>query len=302
MKFQIIVFIDGSKTSIFLLNSLIKVKEFFVKLIVLSPSCKDIVKKKLKKKFKRKIKILNLKNYDVVRKLKSYSFDIGFSYYNKKIHDKILKSLKIGGINFHPSYLPYNKGRHSVFWAINNKTPFGATAHWLDENFDTGDILLRRKINFDNFENAYVIYNEQIRLLRKIIIDSIELIRNKKFIRIKQSKNTVDYHFAKDIKKRSIINLYKKISNSKLANLIRSTSYNNKTGFYIKSKNNVYFILSKYTVKKTKNRKKHLININEIFKDIENNVDRFKYKIYLDKFEININSKAKVIKSKDQFL
>ena len=56
--------------------------------------------------------------------------------------DKILDKIKIGGINFHPSFLPYNRGRHSAFWGIVKNTKLGASAHWLTSNFDSGDIKL----------------------------------------------------------------------------------------------------------------------------------------------------------------
>ena len=49
---ETILFIDGSKTSILLLNRIIKAKKFNIKFIILSPSCDKIIGKKLLKKFK----------------------------------------------------------------------------------------------------------------------------------------------------------------------------------------------------------------------------------------------------------
>ena len=144
--FKTILFLDGSVTSIRLLREILKEKKFFIEFLILSRSSDRQIVNKLKKKYKKKIQISDLKNKNIIQKISSLSCDIGFSYYDKKIPIEIINSLKNGGINFHPSFLPYNKGRHSTFWAINNSTPFGASSHWLDENFDTGDIFIQKKI------------------------------------------------------------------------------------------------------------------------------------------------------------
>ena len=289
-----ILFLDGSKTSILLLKEVIKSKKFIIEFIIISPNCSKIVGKKLKKKYKEKVQISNLRNRKLVKKLSLFSCDIGFSYYDKKISIDILNSLKIGGINFHPSFLPYNKGRHSTFWSINQSTPFGATAHWLNNKFDDGDIFIQKKIKFNNFENAKIIYDKQLELLGEIIISTINLVSKNKFLRKKQNKIKNDYHFAWDIKKLTNINFNKKISNVELANLIRSTCYNNNTGFNIIFNSKIYFISSKYTVKKIKYKNKYIININEIYKNISF-TKKFSFKIYSKKFEIKVFSKVQKI-------
>jgi methionyl-tRNA formyltransferase len=298
MMHKTILFIDGSKTSILLLKYLIKAKKFDIRFIMLSPNCDEKINITLKKKFKDKLYISNLKDKKIVKKLSLSLSDIAFSYYDNKIPEDILNSLKVGGINFHPSFLPYNKGRHSTFWAINQSTPFGATAHWLNNKFDEGDIFIQKEIKFNNFENAKIIYNKQLKVLEEIIITTIDFICNNKFFRKKQNNQIKDYHFAWDIKKLSTINLNKKISNINLGNLIRSTCYNNNTGFNIVSNSKVYFIVSKYLVKKKKYKNKYIININEIYKNISNTF-KFNYKINIKNFEIKVFSKITKITNLD---
>jgi len=43
---------------------------------------------------------------------------------------------KISFINIHPSFLPYNRGCHHSFWSIMEKTPKGATIHWINKDYD----------------------------------------------------------------------------------------------------------------------------------------------------------------------
>ena len=64
---ETILFIDGSKTSILLLNRIIKAKKFNIKFIILSPSCDKIIGKKLLKKYNKKIQISDLKNKKILK-------------------------------------------------------------------------------------------------------------------------------------------------------------------------------------------------------------------------------------------
>jgi methionyl-tRNA formyltransferase len=56
-----------------------------------------------------------------------------------------------GCINLHPSYLPHNRGKSPNVWSIVEGTPAGVTLHYMDEEFDTGEIIERREmeVGFD---------------------------------------------------------------------------------------------------------------------------------------------------------
>ena len=194
--YKTIVFVDGSKISIKLINLLYKVNKFDNKIIT-SPNIDHKRLRYLKKKFFKKVQVSDLKSKKTIKKLIDLNCDMIFSYYDYLIPKEILKKIKIGGINFHPSYLPFNKGRHSTFWAIMNGTPIGASSHWIDSKFDTGDIFFREKIKFKKFKNAKKIYVSQIFLLEKIMKKSINSIKKNNF----EEKNK--------IKKLKIITLLK---------------------------------------------------------------------------------------------
>ena len=46
-----------------------------------------------------------------------------------------------GAVNLHLAYLPYNRGSNPNVWSIVERTPAGATLHWMDAGVDTGDII-----------------------------------------------------------------------------------------------------------------------------------------------------------------
>jgi len=80
-------------------------------------------------------------------------------------------------INFHGSLLPKYRGRTPHVWAIiNNETETGVTAHLIDNNCDTGDIVLQEKIAInpsDTGNNLLLKYNEVYPEMVNKIIDAI---------------------------------------------------------------------------------------------------------------------------------
>jgi len=284
-----ILFLDGSMVSKFLLQNLLKNKEFNIKKIILSPEFKELYRLN----FTKNIPIIKTDFKNDLKKIKLGTYDIAFSYYNFKIPKYVLKKIKIGGINFHPSYLPFNRGRHSTFWGIVKKTPLGASSHWLSSNFDEGDIFYQKKLKGFEKNSAKIIYNQQLKLLKEVITKTIYLISNKKFIKIKQDSKHASYHRSNEIKKFITFNLDRKIDNFKFSRIIRATCFNKKTGFFIKDDKNKYLIYSKFTFKKYSKNKKYKFFLIKKFRNLFDK-KKINFVIYLNKSKMLINSIAYV--------
>lgn len=77
----------------------------------------------------------------------SYDVDIIFSIgFGKILKKDILCLPKYGVINAHPAPLPKYRGRYPTLHAIlNGEKEHGVTFHYMDEDIDTGDIILQKK-------------------------------------------------------------------------------------------------------------------------------------------------------------
>lgn len=65
-----------------------------------------------------------------------------------KIPASLLQIPHYGFINFHYAPLPAFRGKNPLFWMIRNRvTEAGVTVHRMDENLDTGDILLSKSVS-----------------------------------------------------------------------------------------------------------------------------------------------------------
>jgi methionyl-tRNA formyltransferase len=68
----------------------------------------------------------------------------------RKLHKPILDSVKHGVINVHPGLLPKYRGCSCVEWAIYNDDQIGNTAHFMNEGYDEGPIILSECYEFPN--------------------------------------------------------------------------------------------------------------------------------------------------------
>lgn len=133
-----------------------------------------------------------------VESLSKYDLVVSFGY-KHIISNYVLSSAKRPPINLHISYLPFNRGFHPNFWAQFEGTPSGISIHLIDSGIDTGEILLRKRIDFDTnqltFRQSWIFLNSQI---EKLFIDNFNNIVDNRITPIKQDgKGT--FHLSTDL-------------------------------------------------------------------------------------------------------
>jgi methionyl-tRNA formyltransferase len=152
-----------------------------------------------------------------------YILSVHFPYLFTK---EILKIPKIGILNLHPAYLPFNRGWHTPTWAIYESTPFGATFHWVDEGIDSGDIALQKQIAISWSDTAHTLYQKVLQCEIELFKEAIPYIINKNLPRIPQPHEGT-LHLKKDLEKIRKINLKLKYTGEKIINLLRALTTNN---------------------------------------------------------------------------
>lgn len=86
-------------------------------------------------------------------------FDLAVSFlYRHRLYKVHLDGPKYGCINMHPSYLPYGRGSCPNVWAIYEGTKAGTTIHWMDEEFDTGNILAQKEVSYEEHTGGEQLY------------------------------------------------------------------------------------------------------------------------------------------------
>lgn len=141
---------------------------------------------------------------------KMYEIGISFLYPFIVPSEEINKAI---WINFHPAPLPEFCGRNVAYHAImSNAKKYGATIHYMDENFDTGDIIKVNYFSIKESDTAYDIFNKSCKILLDLLKKYLAILINKgdiTTVETKQRNNTFynlsnidDYiHLEAEIKK-----------------------------------------------------------------------------------------------------
>lgn len=97
---------------------------------------------------------------EVLNWIMSLRPDVIFCFgWSRLIKSPLLNLPRLGVIGFHPAYLPANRGRHPLVWAlVLGLEETASTFFFMDQNADSGDILSQKKININLTDNALTLY------------------------------------------------------------------------------------------------------------------------------------------------
>lgn len=174
------------------------------------------------------IKGEDFRNGDNIEKLRDLNLDyilcIHFPYIIPK---EVLDIPKIGFLNLHPSYLPFNKGWHTPSWAILDKTIYGATLHFMSESLDGGEIIHQKRLSVEMNDTANSLYQRVLQLERIVFKEALDDLVSLNPKRIKQN-NLGTTHMKKDIEEKRLLDLNEKGTVGELLDKIRALTTNNK--------------------------------------------------------------------------
>ncbi len=117
------------------------------------------------------------------------------------IKEEIIKKVNIA-INLHISFLPYGRGIMPNLWSFVENFPAGITIHQLDKNFDTGKILIQKKIYFKDKSNQTLktTHDYLLAKLEDLFLKNYRKIFNNKIKSFEQNKYIIinRYHTRKE--------------------------------------------------------------------------------------------------------
>jgi methionyl-tRNA formyltransferase len=132
----------------------------------------------------------SLKGEDFFELLKSINPDIIVVVaYGKIIPKNVLDFPKHGCVNVHGSLLPKYRGASPINAAIiNGEKITGITTMYMDEGIDTGDMLLKESTEIGEIETFGEVYNRLAHIGGKLLIETLNQIKNGTAKREKQPK------------------------------------------------------------------------------------------------------------------
>lgn len=153
----------------------------------------------------------DLKAPEFLDYIKSLNVDVAVvSSFNCKIPKELLDIPKFGFINIHPSLLPNYRGGNPYSNVIMNGEKFtGVTIHFMDEGFDTGDIITQKTVEISPIETMGTLFNRLNLLGMQLLVGVLsELEKNDELPRYKQPSG--DFIEGKSIKEKDLFIDYRK--------------------------------------------------------------------------------------------
>jgi methionyl-tRNA formyltransferase len=130
-----------------------------------------------------------------------YIIGVHFPYL---VPESVLDIPRVGVLNLHPAFLPYNRGWHTPSWAILDETPIGATLHFMDRGLDTGDVVAQVEIEIRPEDTAHTLYGRLLDLEVDLFQEAWPLLASGDPPRRKQSPDDGTSHNRADLSDDSV--------------------------------------------------------------------------------------------------
>jgi len=130
-------------------------------------------------------------------------------YYQKKIEKSILIYPNKGCINFHPAPLPVYRGVGNYSRCIlEGRSTWGVSAHFMDEEFDNGDIIDVNEFDIDEHtETYYSLEIKSLKQMKKLFSKVVyNVVQNRvTSLNIEIEKDKIKYLTRVDVQKMKLI-------------------------------------------------------------------------------------------------
>ncbi len=122
-----------------------------------------------------------LKDEDFLKELRNLKPDLQVVVAFRMLPEVVWNMPKHGTFNLHASLLPQYRGAAPINWAIiNGENETGATTFFLTHEIDTGKIILQKKIEISDTDDAGSVHDKLMRLGAEMVCETVDqVIENK---------------------------------------------------------------------------------------------------------------------------
>ncbi len=132
---------------------------------------------------------VKLKDENFINELSEINPDLQIVVAFRMLPEAIWKLPKIGTFNLHASLLPQYRGAAPINRAImNGETKTGVTTFFINENIDTGNILLQQETPINPDETAGELHDKLMNIGSDLVLKTVQMIENGNIKTIPQNK------------------------------------------------------------------------------------------------------------------
>lgn len=156
-----------------------------------------------------------------------------------------------GTINLHNGYLPFNRGTYANVWSIVERTPAGATLHYIDAGIDTGDIIAKKEVPVAPEDTGQTLYAKIEQCAFELFKETWTSIVSGQHTRTKQSKNEGSSHRKSDVGRIDRIDLNQAYVATNLIDILRARTFPPYEGAYFEVNGEKYYVSVSISKEKT---------------------------------------------------
>ena len=134
---------------------------------------------------------ISLNEKGFLQRIKNLNADLGVvASFNKRLPKELLQLTKDGFINLHPSKLPDYRGANPYSHVIiNGEEESAVTLHFMDENFDTGDLISQYRFSIDLNETMGTLFYRTNEMCASMLYEALDYYETHEFPRKPQPKD-----------------------------------------------------------------------------------------------------------------
>lgn len=122
----------------------------------------------------------SLKDDEFLSSLASWNADLQIVVAFRMLPEKVWNMPRLGTFNLHASLLPQYRGAAPINWAIiNGEKVSGVTTFFLKHEIDTGDVIMQRKVEITENDNAGTLHDKLMEVGGATVVDTVLAIVSK---------------------------------------------------------------------------------------------------------------------------
>lgn len=130
--------------------------------------------------FEKDFKVLQpvkLKDPEFLHELSTLNADLAVVVAFRMLPKEVWQMPRLGTINLHGSLLPQYRGAAPINWAIiNGESQTGVTTFFINENIDTGAMIMQRQVEITKQDNAGSLHDKLMATGAGLLVDTLDAI------------------------------------------------------------------------------------------------------------------------------
>ena len=134
--------------------------------------------------------VININDTDSISYIRETKPDICFCFgWSQLLKEETISLFPMGVVGFHPTSLPYNRGRHPLIWALAlGLKETASTFFMINAGVDVGDIVSQKNIEITYEDDAKALYEKLMNVAVQQEMELIKNLENRTITRIPQSE------------------------------------------------------------------------------------------------------------------